>query len=98
MEWVDFLLGLYEGDYKKFLAISEAENINTAIEQFDDYILYEDVSNHEELGEYFFEQGLIGFEIPNDLARYFDFEAYGRNVDLGGQGMFTDYGYLDYIR
>ena len=37
-------------------------------------------SNETELAEYFINEGIAGFEIPENLINYFDYEKYGRDL------------------
>ena len=85
------------------------ENI-TEIRNYDDYIditdyakdiaddwVYEedeeeyDLSFFEEMVENDLQQGLL---TEDELENYFDFEAFGRNIDMENSGGFTEYGYL----
>lgn len=79
-------------DYTKLLAIVEScgDDLETALEKIDSYTLYEGIDTNEELGNYYYEAGLI--DIPDHLVDYFDFEAYGR--DCAWDGNFTSYGFL----
>lgn len=64
---------------------------------FEDCRLFADVTNRRELGEYWYnELGVEGVGKEN-LERYFDHEAYGRDIDLENAGGFTDYGYVDIV-
>lgn len=89
-------------ELEKLEAIAEYEgteevnallNLTYNLECFE---VYSDVTTEEELGEYFFYE-LSAIEIPENLVCYFDFERYGRDIELSGTGMFTRYGYVDII-
>lgn len=58
------------------------------------YLLY-DVNTPRELSEYWFEQlGADGIG-KEAMERYFDHEAFGRDIDLENQGGFSSKGYVD---
>lgn len=62
---------------------------------FSDCSLLPDVTSKSELGQYWVDE--LGIQnIPKDqLEMYFDYEAYGRDIDLENQGGFSSYGYID---
>ena len=60
----------------------------------DDYVLYDDVHSDHDLGYYWaVDSGCYKLEGP--LARYFDYESFGRDIDLETNGGYTDYGYVE---
>lgn len=65
------------------------------VDSFDDMTLIYDVDTNKELGEYWVEQ--LGFQnIPRDqLEMYFDYEAYGRDINIESAGGFVADGFLD---
>jgi len=62
---------------------------------FSDCSLLLDVNSKSELGRYWVDE--LGIQnIPLDqLEMYFDYEGYGRDIDLENQGGFSSYGYID---
>lgn len=59
----------------------------------DDLSLLEDIQDDEDLGYYYADEcGCI--EIPERMQPYFDYEAYGRDIRLEGDGTFVNNGYL----
>ena len=66
-------------------------------EKWDDIYLYEDVDSNEELGYYYIHSilGDISELSREQLERYFDYEAFGRDLDMDTTGSFTKNGYLD---
>lgn len=64
---------------------------------FDNVILYPDVNNEYDLGYYYVEEFYSEAMKDNPLANYIDYEAYGRDIDMDGNGAFTSYGYVQYI-
>ena len=61
--------------------------------EFDDCILYPDLSSDRELGVYLVEE--VGVEISKEkLLQYLDYEKFGRDVRLEEGGSFVDKGYF----
>lgn len=91
------LFELDQGDLEKFEAVidsgehtsSVADLINLA-QNLDCYELYPDIENEEDLGRYCLED----LDIPDALRDYFDYEAYGRDVLIEGEGHFAPGGYI----
>ena len=64
----------------------------------DEFFFAPDIETDEELGYYYAEVCCIFFGNENDtLERYFDFEAYGRDIRLEANGDFTAYGWIERI-
>ena len=90
--------GLADYDYEKLAAVLECESsmsiaeILEIIDDLDSFDLLADVEDDEALGEYYAEVGCIFHNIPDSIQRYFDFEAYGRDVRLESNMCFTSYG------
>lgn len=60
-----------------------------------DYIYYSGCCSMAEVAEqYADETGLLA-NIPDDLRYYFDFEAYGRDMEINGEFIETDSGYIE---
>lgn len=66
-------------------------------EKWDDIYLYEDIDSNEELGYYYINSilGDISQLSREQLERYFDYESFGRDLDMDTTGAFTNNGYLD---
>ena len=66
-------------------------------EKWDEIYLYEDIDTFEELGYYYINSilGDISQLSREQLERYFDYEAFGRDLDMDTTGAFTHNGYLD---
>lgn len=63
----------------------------------DDLILYSDVHNDHDLGYYWIEESGC-YSLGDDiLSRYFDYEAFGRDIAMEAPGGFTTYGFIEYI-
>ena len=90
------LKDLNEYELENFIgAVEYSENIESAKDlinltyNLDNYIIYPDVENEEDLGRFYVEQ-LSALEIPDDLEQYFDYEAYGRDINLNSNGIFSE--------
>lgn len=77
---------LFDYDVKDFLFY---------VDDFDDMTLIYDVDTNRELGEYWVNE--LGIQnIPGDqLEMYFDYEAYGRDINIESSGGFVADGFLD---
>ena len=90
--------GLADYDYEKLGAVLECESCMTIaeileiIDELDSFDLLTEVEDDEALGEYYAEVGCIFHGIPDSISRYFDFEAYGRDIRLESNMCFTSYG------
>ena len=97
-ELAEKINGLADCDYEKLGAVLECENSMTIaeilkiIDELDSFDLLTEVENDEALGEYYAEVGCIFHNIPDSIQRYFDFEAYGRDIRLELNMCFTSYG------
>lgn len=88
---------LDDWDLELLEAASEVYGFNYVIDNDpDDYILLPDVLTDYDLGEYYvYEVQCIDFGGNRVLENYFDFEAYGRDIRLDGDGDFTSHGWLE---
>lgn len=92
------LEGLADPDYEKLAAVLECESsmsiaeILELIDDLDSFDLLAEVDTDEALGEYYADVGCIFHNIPDHIQRYFDFEAYGRDIRLETNMCFTSYG------
>lgn len=69
------------------------------IDDIDDYILYPDITNEYDLGYYWaVESGCYDLSKMGSLANYFDYEAFGRDINLETDGGFTSYGFIECAR
>ena len=73
---------------------SSVEDLINLAQNLDCYDLYVEVNSEEDLGRYYIDE-LCMLEIPEHIEPYFDFEAYGRDMDEGTDGVFLkDGGYI----
>ena len=86
-------------DYNHFQAAMQIsdytdsiKDVINLIDNLDKYEIYPGVESNADLGHYYIEE-LGMMEVPDYLADYIDYEAYGRDVAINEMGQFTDYGY-----
>ena len=92
---------LDEGELEKFGAMVEygehtgsVKDLINLAQNLDNYDYFPGVQSEEDLGYYMIDE-LGALEIPDHLASYFDYEAYGRDISLGNSGTFTNEGYIE---
>ena len=62
-----------------------------------DLMIYSDVHDEYDLGYYWLEESGC-YNLGNDiLRRYFDYEAFGRDIAMEAQGGFTSKGFIEYV-
>lgn len=81
------------------MAACEIWSLSEVLESDSDgYMLFDDVNDNYDLGYYYaVEVGCIDFGKNEILERYFDFEAYGRDLSFEINGGFTKYGFIEYL-
>lgn len=90
---------LEEWEVEKFAAAVDFGEYNSVpalinlTQNLDCFELYSDVNSEEDLGRYYIEE-MCTLEIPEHLASYIDYEAYGRDMSMDEDGRFTDGGYV----
>lgn len=90
---------LDESDSVKLTAILESErygniyDIITTINELNEWELYSDIENEEDLGRLFADE-YESLSIPDNVKPYFDYEAYGRDLRLEMNCSFTTYGLI----
>ena len=91
---------LSKWDEEKLEAVLDYESprgVSGVIEiimNLDDYSVYSDIENDEDLGRYYIEE-LNALDVPEHLRNYIDYEAYGRDVRFSTDGNFTSYGWVE---
>lgn len=60
-----------------------------------EYRLYDGCHSMEEVAERYCEEAGILSSIPEELRYYFDFAAYGRDMEINGHFVETDSGYIE---
>lgn len=71
-----------------------SEDVEEAIEAVEnqDYMFYNDCDDMSDVAEQYCEETDLLSSIPESLRYYFDFEAYGRDMEINGNFIFTDNG------
>lgn len=72
--------------------MSMGYSINEAIDKKDDVMIFDDCCDMEDVAMQYCEECGILDEIPVHLQSYFDFAAYGRDLEIEGKFIFTDNG------
>lgn len=91
---------LDDHDYEHFQAAMQVsdytgsvKDLINLINNLDKYEIYPGVDGYSDLGRYYIDEVGV-MEIPEHLANYIDYEAYGRDVAIDEMGQFTNYGYV----
>lgn len=102
LDELNYLASLVEelDDPEKFEAALEygehsgsAKDIINLTQNLDCYELYAGVDTEEDVGRYYADE-LNAIDIPDHIAQYFDYEAYGRDLVIEG-GVFVSGGYIE---
>lgn len=94
------LEALSDPDFDKLAAIMECESclsvseIMQVMDQLDEFDLIPDIEDDEDLGLYYAEECGVFNEIPEHLKAYINYEAYGRDIRLESNCMYTSSGFL----
>lgn len=86
----------YEQEIVKAL-LNDGYTLEQALELKDDCFYYEGCDNMTEVAERYIEETGLLDRIPEDLRDYFDYEAYGNNMETSGHFIATDNGYIEVI-
>ena len=96
-EFCQRLCELNEYESKVYAAAVEyygREYVN--IDEIDEYNLYTDIKDNYDLGYYWaVESGCYDLEKMGNLANYFDYEGFGRDINIEADGGFTSYGFIE---
>ena len=97
-ELAEELSNLDEYELEAFGAMLDAGlDTDEALQKVQDneYRLYDGCYSMAEVAERYCEETGILSSIPEELRYYFDFEAYGRDMDIRGHFIETDSGYIE---
>ena len=94
-EYVQALDDLSEWEQKVYAAAVEYWGAQyVELDELDEYNLISDIQDEYDLGYYWaVESGC--YDIKGPLANYFDYEAFGRDIDIETEGGFTKYGFIE---
>ena len=93
---------MYDDEFDAFLAaielgdnISDAKDLINLTYSIEDYEFEPDVRSDAELGSYALDEWSPELlKDMGDMAQYFNFEKYGRDIRINEGGIFTEYGYV----
>ena len=88
---------LEEWDEDLFAAACEIWSINEVLDSSpDDYYLHTDIETDYDLGYYWVEEaGVYDTSALGALSNYIDYENFGRDIRLDGNGGFTSHGWIE---
>ena len=98
-ELAEMLESLSSDDEDKLGAILETESFRNAtdikelVERLDEFDLITDIDDDDDLGRYLIDECCC-LDVPEYLKSYIDYEAYGRDVRLEQNIIYTSYGCL----
>ena len=99
-EFAERLDEMESWEVEKLAAVLEYETVSSItdimdiIDHLDDFDILADVEDDEGLGRYYAEEFCTLEAVPEYLRRYFDYEAYGRDIRLESVGCYTSYGFV----
>lgn len=73
-------------------------SLEELVEHRDDIHCYSNCNDMEDVARSYLEETGIISEIPSDLQNYFDYQAYGRDMELEGNFLVTSNGIFEYIQ
>lgn len=82
----------YQLDIIEALMTEGGYDVEQALEKLDDVRIWAGCYNMAEVAEQYAEKTGLLDSIPDDLQDYFDYEAYGRDMEIEGQFIFTNDG------
>lgn len=72
-------------------------SIEDLLEHKDDIICYSDCSSMEDVAEYYVEETGMLNSLPSNLRYYFDYAAFGRDMEVEGNFLVTSHGVFEYM-
>ena len=95
-EEIQRLAELDQWQQKTFCAMVEYWGEYADPDEVDNYCLHDGIMDNYDLGYYWaVESGCYDLEKMGNLANYFDYEAFGRDINLETDGGFTSYGWIE---
>ena len=87
-------------DEEKLEALVEegGYDVEEALDMLDDVIVYSDCTTMSEVAEQLADETGLLDHIPDNLKYYFDFEAYGRDLEIEGTFLYHNGSYYEVIR
>lgn len=76
-------------DAKAIIDAGIVSDFDELVDSQDDIVIFDDVSNDEELGEALYEfEDLDSYDVPEIFQTYFDYESFGRDFRFESNGNF----------
>lgn len=99
-EIAEQLENLSDYELDVFNAITQYFGVGYALEfNIDDYNLYTDITNEEDLGRYYADEVYFDdIKTGSILHNYIDYEQFGHDIALEADGGFTDYGFIERVQ
>ena len=72
--------------------LSEGYDLEEALDKKDDVMVFSDCHDMTDVAYAYIEETGMLDSVPDSIARYFDYEAFGRDMSFEGQFVFTDRG------
>ena len=72
--------------------LSEGYDLEEALDRKDDVMVFSDCHDMTDVAYAYIEETGMLDSVPDNIARYFDYEAFGRDMSFDGQFVFTDNG------
>lgn len=72
--------------------LSEGYTLEEALDGKDDVMVFSDCADMTDVAYAYIEETGMLDSVPDSIARYFDYEAFGRDMSFDGQFVFTDRG------
>lgn len=86
----------YEAEIVKAL-MNDGYDLSEALDKKDDCYYYDNCDTMADVAERYAEETGLLDSIPESLRYYFDFEAYGREMEYEGHWIATDTGYIEVV-
>ena len=78
--------------YEEWFITENGYDLEDALKVLDGVIYYSNCEDMEDIAyQYIEESGLLN-NVPQEIARYFDYAAFGRDIETEGNFIFTDNG------
>ncbi|MBY7141918.1 antirestriction protein ArdA [Virgibacillus sp. NKC19-3] len=72
-------------------------SVEEVLENQDDIICYSDCDSMEDVARYLIEESGSYGEVPVHLQNYIDYQAYGRDLEIGANFLVTNHGVFEYV-
>ena len=82
------------GKYNEGYLTGEWVKLPIDEDDLDNFDLLEGIDSDCDIGEYFAEECFLLHGIPDSVARYFDYESYGRDIRMELNCCITSYGLI----